>query len=175
MNEPPIGHPDTFSVNFSDVLTIDNELDGLLKYDVDSFYCDVLSVEIVRGPSLHLGPFSLNPDGTFTYTHNGTFDQSQDTIIYRVYDGEDFASENDTVYINIILPPPTTATVLSLKKNPSHVAHADTPKPLNFFSDSKFNHLACAPVEIINESAVYFSPPSPIASKGFDLRFTDEI
>ena len=40
------------------------------------------------------------------------------------------------------LPPPTTATVLSLKKNPSHVAHADTPKPLNFCSESKFNHLA---------------------------------
>ena len=111
MNEPPIGHPDTFSVNFNDVLTIDNELDGLLKNDVDSFYCDVLSVEIVQEPSLHLGPFSLNPDGTFTYTHNGTFDKSQDTIIYRVYDGEDYASENDTVYINIILPPPNTATL----------------------------------------------------------------
>ena len=40
------------------------------------------------------------------------------------------------------LPPPTTATVLSLKKKPSHVAHAETPKPLNCCSVSKFNHLA---------------------------------
>ena len=39
-------------------------------------------------------------------------------------------------------PPPTTATVLSLKKNPSHVAQAETPKPLNFCSESKLNHLA---------------------------------
>ena len=70
-------------------------------------------------------------------------------------------------------PPPTTATVLSLKKKPSHVAHAETPNPLNFSSDSMFNHLACAPVEIIIESAVYFCPPSPIASNGLDLRFTD--
>mgnify|MGYP003323958869 CR=1 FL=1 len=31
---------------------------------------------------------------------------------------------------------------ISLKKKPSHVAHAETPKPLNFFSDSRFNHLA---------------------------------
>ena len=32
--------------------------------------------------------------------------------------------------------------------------HADTPNPLKFCSDFKFNHLACAPVEIIIESAV---------------------
>ena len=40
------------------------------------------------------------------------------------------------------LPPPTTATSLFLKKNPSQVAQAETPKPRKFFSDSKFNHLA---------------------------------
>jgi len=39
-------------------------------------------------------------------------------------------------------PPPTTATSLSLKKKPSHVAQAETPKPLNSCSDFKFNHLA---------------------------------
>ena len=52
------------------------------------------------------------------------------------------------------LPPPTTATSLSLKKKPSHVAHAETPNPLKFCSESKFNHLACAPVEIIKLSAL---------------------
>ena len=46
--------------------------------------------------------------------------------------------------------------IKKLKKKPSHVAHADTPKPLNSCSDFKFNHLACAPVEIIMLSAVYF-------------------
>ena len=39
-------------------------------------------------------------------------------------------------------PPPTTATSFSLKKNPSHVAQADTPNPLNSCSDFIFNHLA---------------------------------
>ena len=72
-------------------------------------------------------------------------------------------------------PPPTTATTFSLKKKPSHVAHAETPKPLNFCSDSKFNHLAWAPVEIIMLSAVYFWPLSPTASKGVDFKFTDEM
>ena len=45
---------------------------------------------------------------------------------------------------------------LSLKKKPSHVAHADTPNPLKSCSDFKLSHLACAPVDIIIESAVYF-------------------
>ena len=31
---------------------------------------------------------------------------------------------------------------IALKKNPSHVAQAETPKPLNSCSDFKFNHLA---------------------------------
>ena len=43
-----------------------------------------------------------------------------------------------------------------LTKFASQVAHAETPNPLKFCSDSKFNHLACAPVEIIILSAVYF-------------------
>ena len=51
-------------------------------------------------------------------------------------------------------PPPTTATSFSLKKKPSHVAQAETPNPLNSCSDFKFNHLVCAPVEIIKLSAV---------------------
>jgi hypothetical protein len=40
------------------------------------------------------------------------------------------------------LPPPTTATTCSLKKKPSQVAQAETPKPLNSCSLFKFNHLA---------------------------------
>ncbi len=72
-------------------------------------------------------------------------------------------------------PPPTTATSLSLKKKPSHVAQAETPKPLNSCSDFKFSHLACAPVDIIIESVVYFCPLSPVASNGLDFKFTEEI
>ena len=73
------------------------------------------------------------------------------------------------------LPPPTTATSLSLKKKPSHVAHAETPNPLNSCSDFIFNHLACAPLDIIMLSAVYFCPLSPTASNGVDFKLTDPI
>ena len=54
-------------------------------------------------------------------------------------------------------PPPTTSTFLSLKKNPSQVAHAETPWPINSVSASRPNSLAVAPVEIIIASAEYSS------------------
>ena len=50
-----------------------------------------------------------------------------------------------------VLPPPTTTTSLFLKKNPSHVAQADTPKPINLSSPGIPNHFAFAPVAIITE------------------------
>ena len=46
-------------------------------------------------------------------------------------------------------PPPTTYTFLSLKKKASQVAHAETPYPINFLSDSRPSNFADAPVDII--------------------------
>jgi hypothetical protein len=46
-----------------------------------------------------------------------------------------------------VSPPPTTATSFPLKKNPSHVAHAETPWPISFDSDSRPRSLADAPEE----------------------------
>ena len=56
-----------------------------------------------------------------------------------------------------VSPPPTTATSCPLKKNPSQTAQADTPFPFSLCSDSRFNHLADAPVEIITDFAIIFS------------------
>ena len=110
-NEPPIGLADTFGVNLGGTLIIDNQLDGLLENDVDSFACDILTVEMIKGPSMHAGTFTLNSDGTFTYNHDGTLGITQDTIIYSLFDGEEYALEYDTAYINIVYPPPTTTTL----------------------------------------------------------------
>ena len=41
-----------------------------------------------------------------------------------------------------VFPPPITAIISFLKKNPSHVAHAETPNPLYLSSDFKPSHLA---------------------------------
>ena len=43
---------------------------------------------------------------------------------------------------DIILKRGKTYFGVSLKKKQSHVAHAETPNPLHFCSDSIFNHLA---------------------------------
>ena len=52
-----------------------------------------------------------------------------------------------------VSPPPTTATSISLKRNPSQVAHELTPPPLYVASPSTPNHLLSAPVATINEWA----------------------
>ena len=56
-------------------------------------------------------------------------------------------------------PPPTTSTRLSRKKNPSQVAHAETPRPVRRCSPGTSSQLADAPVAMITESAVYSSSP----------------
>src|SRR5680860_9928 len=51
------------------------------------------------------------------------------------------------------LPPPTTATVLSLKNAPSHVAQYETPRPRNFFSPTQSKPIGSTPVAIMTERA----------------------
>ena len=53
-----------------------------------------------------------------------------------------------------VSPPPTTTTSRPLKKNPSHVAHAETPKPKYSLSDGKPSSFAEAPVATMTASAV---------------------
>ena len=54
-----------------------------------------------------------------------------------------------------VLPPPITATGWFLKKNPSQVAHAETPRPLKASSVGKPRYFADAPVAMISASHVY--------------------
>ncbi len=78
-----------------------------------------------------------------------------------------------------VSPPPTTTTSFPLKKKPSHVAHDETPLPLNLCSDSNPSHTAEAPVAIITESAKYssilLSELEHLTRNGFDEKSTDEI
>ena len=54
-------------------------------------------------------------------------------------------------------PPPTTTISFSLKKAPSQVAQALTPRPWNRCSDSRPSHRALAPVAMMTERARYSS------------------
>ena len=53
-----------------------------------------------------------------------------------------------------VSPPPTTMSSLSLKKNPSQVAQAETPCPISRDSASSPSSLAVAPVAMIKASQV---------------------
>ncbi len=57
-------------------------------------------------------------------------------------------------------PPPTTTSSWPRKKNPSHVAHDDTPRPRRRSSPGMPSHLALAPVEMISERARHSSSPA---------------
>ena len=109
-NEAPFGEPDMYSVDHGATLNID-ELNGLLINDVDSFACDTLRVTLVQPPSMHIGTFSLDSNGTFIYIHDGTFIPNQDYFVYQLSDGQDNAVETDTVFISINSPSPTTSSL----------------------------------------------------------------
>ena len=57
-----------------------------------------------------------------------------------------------------VSPPPITTTRSPLKKNPSQVAHAETPYPMYRFSEGSPSNFAEAPVATMTASAVYSSP-----------------
>ena len=59
-----------------------------------------------------------------------------------------------------VSPPPTTISSWSRKKKPSHVAQADTPRPVSPSSPGIPSHLAEAPVAMITASAVNSSAPT---------------
>ena len=61
-------------------------------------------------------------------------------------------------------PPPTTATVLFLKKAPSHVAQYETPAPVNSFSPFTPSTLCFAPVAIIMAFVFITSPFTNVIS-----------
>lgn len=100
LNEAPFGEPDFYSVQNGETLTVD-ELSGALSNDLDSNSCDVLRVKLVQPPTYHLGSFTLDSTGAFSYIHDGTLTPTQDYFVYQLSDGEDSAIEMDTVYITI--------------------------------------------------------------------------
>ena len=110
LNEAPFGEPDFYNVDHGSTLNVD-ELNGLLINDVDSFACDTLRVTLVQPPSMHIGVFSLDLNGSFTYIHDGTFFPNQDYFVYQLSDGQDNAVETDTVFISINSPSPNTSSL----------------------------------------------------------------
>ncbi|HYI09018.1 MAG TPA: Ig-like domain-containing protein, partial [Thermoanaerobaculia bacterium] len=91
-NDPPDAEPDGpypvaegGTLNGTSVLANDSDPDG-----------DPLTALLVGGPA-NASSFTLNPDGTFTYTHNGG-ETTSDSFTYRANDG---SSDSDVVTVTI--------------------------------------------------------------------------
>ncbi|WP_062057382.1 Ig-like domain-containing protein [Aquimarina longa] len=93
-NTPPVAITDNLNCNRGSSITADLRLND---YDEDN---DPLSVEIFSQP-IH-GSVIVNPNGTVTYTHDGS-NNFDDEFIYRVFDGKEY-SNNATVYLAIGVP-----------------------------------------------------------------------
>jgi hypothetical protein len=101
VNEPPTGRDDNYSVPQGTLLTVPVDR-GVLSNDGDP-EGSILQAVVVR-PPLFATEFTLNPNGSFTYRHNGST-RTTDTFTYRATDGQ-LSSGEITVTITINPPPP---------------------------------------------------------------------
>jgi len=91
----PLSYDESFSVDESETITI-TALNGVLINDTDADM-DALSAILVT--DVANGILTLNSDGTFTYTHDGS-ETLDDSFTYKATDGT-YESDFATVTINI--------------------------------------------------------------------------
>ena len=97
-NSAPTGFPDSTTVDEGATVTVlDSAAISVLANDNDGD-SDPLTASLVNGPSLE-SSFTLNSDGTFSYTHNGS-ETTADSFTYQAHDGIAF-SNTTTVSITI--------------------------------------------------------------------------
>lgn len=94
VNHAPVANPDSYQVATGqtvqgNVLTNDTDADG-----------DQLTAILVSGPS-NASAFTLNSDGSFTYTHDGSA-TTTDSFTYKANDG---TADSNTVTVTINITP----------------------------------------------------------------------
>jgi lysophospholipase L1-like esterase len=107
-----IAVPDAYSVDKGQTLNVGAP--GVLGNDVGS----TLNAQLVGGPS-HASSFTLNVDGSFSYTHNND-GAATDSFTYRATSGA--SSGTTTVTITINQPPLANNTCSSIQNGVSSVA-----------------------------------------------------
>ena len=102
INDPPIGVADTVALNEGGSATTLVEGPGnasVLDNDVDAEGLS-MTASLVSGPT-NESSFTFNPDGTFSYTHDGS-ETTSDGFSYQATDGE---FSTGTVNVSIIVTP----------------------------------------------------------------------
>ncbi len=95
-SEAPIAQDDAYNIAAAEV-TLNVAVPGVLQNDSDP-NGDALTAMLVSGPA-NASAFTLNPDGSFSYTHDGSATTS-DSFNYRAWDGS-LASDAATVTITV--------------------------------------------------------------------------
>ena len=96
VNDDPVALDDTTS-SPNEGATFNQGAPGVLGNDSDPDG-DALTAVLVSGPS-HAESFTLNPDGSYTYRHDGT-ENFSDSFVYRAEDGNG-GFDTATVYLTI--------------------------------------------------------------------------
>ncbi len=112
VNDPPVANNDSYTV--AEGGTINYAAPGVLVNDTDPDG-PALTAVLVTGPA-HAAVFTLNPNGSFTYVHDGS-ETTTDGFTYRASDG--------TLLSNI-----ATASITITPVNDAPVANNDGPYTL---------------------------------------------
>ena len=97
INNPPVAVADTINVmEAGTATTTTGGVSSVLDNDTDADG-DALTAQLVTNPTY--GTITLNPNGTFTYVHNGA-NQTTDSFTYRANDGK-ISGAPVTVSINV--------------------------------------------------------------------------
>jgi VCBS repeat-containing protein len=103
VNDAPVAVNDAYSVNEGDSLTV--SAPGVLGNDTDAEN-NALTAVLVTGPA-HASSFTLNPDGSFVYVHDGS-ETTTDSFTYRANDG---TSLSNIATVTITINPVNDAPV----------------------------------------------------------------
>jgi parallel beta-helix repeat protein len=101
-NQPPVAEDDTYTLSKGQSITIDAP--GILNNDSDPEN-KPLTLFLVQNVS-H-GTLTLNPNGSFTYAHDGS-DMPSDRFTYKVNDGSMDSFQHATVTLKILQAPTIT-------------------------------------------------------------------
>jgi len=104
-NHYPVAIPDAYTVNKGSTLTVNAAL-GLLNNDTDADGNTLTSILVT---SVSNGSLTLNSDGSFTYTHNGS-ETTSDQFTYKANDG---TADGNSVTVTIAINPVNDAPVAS--------------------------------------------------------------
>jgi VCBS repeat-containing protein len=103
VNDAPVAVNDSYSVNEGGTLSV--SAPGVLGNDTDSD-SPVITAVLVSGP-LHASSFTLNPDGSFSYVHDGG-ESLSDSFTYKANDG---SLDSNVATVNITINPVNDAPV----------------------------------------------------------------